>query len=149
MTKNGENESELIESYNKFMNQLLEEKLSKMVVSKVSLYAGIAIGVVGLFMITSGIFGVAVMIGGGLVANSYFGKNKKNEANKDSLKQVFEGNIKNGTEVIRALLAEVVDFRETFDKEDHNDKKVFDFLEHINPQENISKIDSERKILVK
>ena len=91
---------------------------------------------------------IAVLASVGLILN-HFSKKKKNETNRQNIMNQFEQKRPNGTQVIRALLAEVVDFRAEFAEKDGESQKVIDFLEQISPEQYVRKLsDSSRRINV-
>ena len=62
--------------------------------------------------------------------------------------EVYSQKLESGKQIIRAMMAEVVDFREEFAERDAESKDVLDFLEQIKPEEYIRKIgNNERKII--
>ena len=91
---------------------------------------------------------IAAIAGIGMIIN-HFSKKKKIEANRENIEQKFEEKRKKGTEIIRATLAEVVDFRSEFAEKDADSQKVVDFLEQITPEQYVRKLaDSNRRIKV-
>lgn len=91
---------------------------------------------------------IAIIVGIGMVIN-HFSKKKKVETNQQSISDQFERKRANGTQVIRAVLAEVVDFRQEFAEKDAKSQKVIDFLEQISPEQYVKKLsDSNRRIQV-
>ena len=56
--------------------------------------------------------------------------------------------LESGKQIIRATIAEIVDFRIEFTEKDAESKKVLDFFEQIKPEEYIRRLtNSERKII--
>lgn len=148
ITKDGENETELIAELDSYMNELLEKKLASMIVGKGSMIFGIILILLGLMMIvSSGLLGVVIMCVGGYMVYGYSKKLKTNEENKEKIKNDFLDRTENDKQVLRALLAEVVDFRDEFANEDSHAEKVIEFLEQINASENVGQIDSTRRIV--
>lgn len=77
---------------------------------------------------------------------------KKKGVNKNRLliDQKYEEKRTKGSQIIRAVLAEVVDFRAEFDEKDRESEKVVDFLEQIAPEQYVRKLaDSNRRIKLK
>lgn len=153
-TVNGENEAELIGNFNALVDSEKSAALAQCVLSgfeKFCLYGGIAIGVIGLIMLIVGsvLFGlIAIVAGVGLVIN-HFSKKKKIEANRQNIENQFEEKRKSGTQIIRATLAEVVDFRAEFAEKDGESQKVIGFLAQISPEQYVRKLaDSNRRIQV-
>lgn len=79
----------------------------------------------------------------------HFSKKKKKEQTRQNIEAQFGEKRKNGSQIIRAVLAEVVDFRAEFAEKDGESQKVIDFLEQISPEQYIRKLsDSNRRIKV-
>ena len=91
---------------------------------------------------------IAIIAGVGLVIN-HFSKKKNIEQTRQNIAAQFEEKRKNGSQIIRATLAEVVDFRAEFAEKDGESQKVIDFLEQISPEQYVRKLsDSRRRIKV-
>ena len=153
-TTDGQNETELIGKFNALVDKEKESALAQVVLSgfeKFCLWGGVAIGVIGLIMMIagSGFLGlIAIIAGIGMVIN-HFSKKKKVEQNRQNIEAKFEEKRKNGSQIIRATLAEVVDFRAEFAEKDGESQKVIDFLEQISPEQYVRKLaDSSRRIKV-
>ena len=118
---------------------------------KFSLYGGIGIATVGLIMM---IFGqiflgiIAIIAGIGLII-FHFSKKKKVEADRQNIETKYEEKRKTGSQIVRATLAEIVDFRAAFAEKDAESQKVIDFLDQISPDQYVRKLsDSSRRIKV-
>ena len=153
-TTDGQNETELIGKFNALVDEEKASALSQVVLSgfeKFCLWGGVAIGVIGLIMMIAGstFLGlIAIIAGIGMVIN-HFSKKKKVEQNRQNIEAKFEEKRKNGSQIIRATLAEVVDFRAEFAEKDGESQKVIDFLEQISPEQYVRKLaDSSRRIKV-
>ncbi len=151
-TTDGQNETELIEKFNKLVDNEEANALAQCVLSgfeKFCLYGGATIGIIGLIMLIAGsaFLGlIAIIAGIGLVIN-HFSKKKKIEATRQNIETQFEEKRKNGTQIIRATLAEIVDFRAEFAEKDRDSQKVIDFLDEISPEQYVRKLsDSNRRI---
>ena len=91
---------------------------------------------------------IAIVAGVGMVIN-HFSKKKKIEIIRQNIDSQYEDKRKTGAEIIRAMLAEVVDFRAEFAQKDGESQKVLDFLEQITPDQYVRKLsDSNRRIKV-
>ena len=112
---------------------------------------GAAIGGIGLIMLIVGsvFLGlIAIIAGAGLVIK-HFSKKKKIEELREKVEEQFDEKRKKGSQIIRATLAEVVDFRAEFAEKDAESQKVIDFLEQISPEQYVRKLsDSNRRINV-
>lgn len=152
-TTDGQNEDELISKYNALVDKEKATALAQNVLSgfeQFCLYGGIAIGVIGLFMMfVAPFFGlIAIIAGVGLIIN-HFSKKKRIETNRQNIETQFEKKRNDGSQIIRATLAEVVDFRAEFAQRDGESQKVIDFLDEISPEQYVRKLsDSNRRINV-
>ena len=153
-TTDGQNENELISKFQALVDREEENALLQCVLSgfeKFCLYGGAAIGAIGLIMLIvgSGLLGIIAIIAGiGMIIN-HFSKKQKIETNRQNISAQFEQKRKNGIQIIRATLAEVVDFRVEFAEKDRESQKVIDFLEQISPEQYVRKLsDSNRRINV-
>lgn len=151
-TTDGENEDELIGKFNSLVDSEKQNALANVTLSgfeKFCLYGGAAIGAIGLIMMIAGsmFLGlIAIIAGVGLVIN-HFSKKKNIEQTRQNIAAQFEEKRKNGSQIIRATLAEVVDFRAEFAEKDGESQKVIDFLEQISPEQYVRKLsDSRRRI---
>lgn len=153
-TTDGQNEAELVNNYTAMVNRQEQDALAACVLTgfaKFCLFGGIAIAIIGLIMmLCNSIFLglIAIIAGVGMVIN-HFSKKKAVDANRKALSAQFAKKRKNGVQVIRALLAEVVDFRAEFAQRDAESQKVVDFLEQITPEQYVRKLsDSNRRIRI-
>lgn len=153
-TTDGQNENELIGRFNSLVNSEKQNALEPVTLSgfeKFCLYGGAAIGAIGLIMLLSGhvFLGlIAIIAGVGMVIN-HFSKKKQMEQTRQNIEVQFEEKRRNGTQVIRATLAEIVDFRAEFAEKDSESQQVIDFLEQISPEQYVKKLsDSTRRINV-
>ena len=74
---------------------------------------------------------------------------KQLETKRQNIEKQFEDKRTSGTQIIRATLAEVVDFRAEFALRDGESRKVIDFLDQISPEQYVRKLsDSNRRINV-
>lgn len=153
-TTDGQNEEKLIGKFNALVDREKAKALAQVVLSgfeKFCLWGGAAIGGIGLIMMIagSGFLGlIAIIAGIGMVIN-HFSKKKKIEQKRQNIKVQFEEKRKTGSQIIRATLAEVVDFRAEVAEKDGESQKVIDFLEQISPEQYVRKLaDSSRRIKV-
>lgn len=153
-TTDGQNETELISRFNALVDHEKTNALAQTVLSgfeKFCLWGGAVIGGIGIVMIIVGqvLLGIiAIIAGAGMVIN-HFSKKKKNEQNRQNIEAQFEEKRTKGSQIIRATLAEVVDFRAEFAEKDGESKKVIDLLEQITPEQYVKKLsDSNRRIKV-
>lgn len=154
-TTDGENEEELNKKFNELIDQEKSDALAWVMLSefqKFCLWGGAAICVISLIMIVAGgaLLGLIAMIAGiGMVIN-YTSKKKAVAQNRQNIDAEFEEKRTEGSKIIRATLAEVVDFRAEFTEKDGESQKVIDFLEQLTPEQYVKKLsDSNRRIKIK
>lgn len=153
-TTDGQDEDEILTRFDAQIKRETESALAPVVLSgfeKFCLWGGILIWLIGFIMLFTGsiFLGViAVIAGTGMVIN-HFSKKKNVEQNRSAIQAKFKEKHETGTQIIRAMLAEVVDFRAEFAQKDAESQKVMDFLEQISPEQYVKKLaDSNRRIKV-
>ena len=153
-TIDGHNEDDLVRRFHAKIEQEQAEALKQCELSpfeRYSLYAGAAIGLIGIIMLIAGsaFLGIIAMIAGiGLVLH-HFSKKKQIEASRQTIVAQFDEKRIKGTQIIRATVAEVVDFQSEFAQKDADSQKVLDFLEALSPDQYVKKLaDSNRRIMV-
>ena len=150
----GQNENELIEKFNSQIDTEKEQTLSNYFPSlfdKFLLYGGIAIGVIGLMMMISGnvFLGLIAIIAGVFMVLKHKSNIENIETSRKKIEEQYENKRVNGEQIIRATLAEIVDFRIEFAEKDAESTKVLDFLEQIRPEQYVNKLaSSNRKIKI-
>lgn len=144
-TVDGQNENELLERFSTLVSSERDAELATCVMSSFEqfcLYGGIAVGVIGLVMLLFGnkFLGlIAVIAGVGMVLN-HFSKKKDIENKRQNIAERYEKKRSSGSEIIRAILAEVVDFRIEFADKDSESEQVIDFLEQLSPDQYVRKL---------
>ena len=144
-TVDGQNENELLERFSTLVSSERDAELATCVMSSFEqfcLYGGIAVGVIGLVMLLLGnkFLGlIAVIAGVGMVLN-HFSKKKDIENKRQNIAERYEKKRSSGSEIIRATLAEVVDFRIEFADKDSESEQVIDFLEQLSPDQYVRKL---------
>lgn len=171
-TTNGQNENELIGRFNNLVNSEKMNALAQCSLSSFEqfcLYGGGVIAAIGVGMTIAGmilssladssstaggigmivVLGlIAIIAGVGMMIN-YFSKKKQCEQNWQNAEKYFEEKRHRGEEIIRATLAEVVDFREEFIEKDAESQQVLDFLGQLTPEQYVRKLrESSRRIKI-
>ena len=149
----GQNESELVEKFDSQIDSEKEQTLSNYFPSlfdKFLLYGGMAVGVIGLMMIFGNIFlGLIAIIAGIFMVLKHKSNIENIETSRKKIEEQYEDKRVNGEQIIRAILAEIVDFRIEFAEKDAESTKVLDFLEQIRPEQYVNKLaSSNRKIKI-
>lgn len=155
ITCDGSNEEELVNDFNILIDNQKNAEIQKQKLSSFEqfcLVGGIIIGAMGFLVLLFQhiFFGIAGLVAGiGMVLN-HFSKKKRIEANIENINKLFENKRTMGLEILRAVLAEVVDFRAEFAEKDMESKNVLDFLEQISPEQYVRKLsESGRKVIIK
>ncbi|MDR1960684.1 MAG: hypothetical protein LBQ16_00180 [Gracilibacteraceae bacterium] len=152
VTRDGRDEADLIEKWSSIVQTEKESALAPHTINafqKFCLIGGSVIGVVGLIAcIASQVFLgiIAVVAGSGMVIN-HFTKKKAVQIRRQHIESQLETKFNDGAQIIRAALAEVVDFRAQFAEKDGMSQAVVDFLERVKPEQYVKKLsDSTRRI---
>ena len=152
-TTDGQNENEMVVKFIQMVEKEKNDALEQNSLTKFdeySLYGGGIIAAMGLGMLVSGslFMGIVCIVGGIGLAMHHFSKKKQIEVTRQNILSQSEEKKKNGSEIIRAALAEVVDFRNEFDAKDKESKKVIDFLNQITPEQYVRRLaDTNRRIM--
>lgn len=149
-TRDGQNEAELLAAFVQLVERERTEALSSCELTSFemfSLYGGAVIGVVGLLMMVTGnaAMGFIVLVAGvGLVLN-HFSKKKGKEESREKINAQFDEKKESGQQAIRAVLAEVVDYRREFARKDAVSSEVVGFLEGLTPQQYMRQIEGQSR----
>lgn len=139
VTENGNNEAELVNKMNKLIDEEKEDSLNKIRLNffhYFSLWGGLACTAYG---ILSGFQFILIILGIGMLVFFIVQKNIiKREKQETDAK--FEEKRENCLAVLRATLAEVVDFRSEFTAKDIECQKVIYFLKQLSPDQYIRQI---------
>lgn len=153
VTRDGENEDELIEQFNQLIDREKAEELSKYVLSgfdQFCLYGGIAVAVIGVFMYFSGspwMGGLACIAAIGMVIR-HFNNKKAVALARSNISNNFENKRELGASIIRDTIAEVVDFRYEFAERDAESNKVISFLSQITPEQYLRNLSGTKRVRV-
>lgn len=149
-TQDGQNEQEL---EGKMIHQLTNERNEKLSHCRLSgfdqfcLYGGAALGVIGLLMSIMGslfIGVIAIIAGIGMVLH-HFSRKKAVDNDRFNITQNYEQIMQTSVQILRALMAELVDFYIELNQKDGEEVKVRDFLEQISPEQYVRKLSGTRR----
>lgn len=145
ITTDGQNETAVLAGFNAHTDREKADALSKCVLSgfhKICHFIGIGIAVVAIILLcfSEFFFGIVAGIVGAVFIVMHFTQQKKVETNRQNIEVQFEEKRKNGIIIIRAFMAEVVDFRAEFSKNDAESEKVVTFLEELSPEQYIRRL---------
>lgn len=136
-TKDGSNEEELSKSLGQKMESLRDDAVEKEQLTAGNwfvLIAGIALLIAGIAY-SSNIVLILLGFGGiGWFAMSFFGLSKK----KEYIRKTYDALGKDCIKILKAVLAEVVDYRREYAREDAKSEEVLSYLKAITPQQFIS-----------
>jgi len=151
-TQDGEDEEEILDRFEKLVEQEKQTELSKVKLSifeQFCLYGG---GVILLYGIIKSFADksfalITIILGIGSIVYHITAKQKIKKL-IDKINNAYAQKLESGKQIIRATIAEIVDFRIEFTEKDAENKKVLDFFEQIKPEEYIRRLtNSERKII--
>ncbi len=145
-------DKEVLNRFEELIEQEKQEELSKAkldLFQQFCLYGGAAVilyGIIKTFMDKSLAF-ITIIIGIGLIIYHFTSKSKLQKIIQQII-EAYDKKLESGQQIIRAIIAEIVDFRIEFNERDAESTKVLDFFEQIRPEEYIRKIGTnERKIM--
>ena len=151
-TQDGEDEEEVLNRFENLVEQEKQADLSKLKLNmfeQFCLYGGAAVilyGIIKSFMDKSFAF-ITIILGIGLIIYHFTAKQKVQKLIEKTIEN-YAQKLESGKQIIRATIAEIVDFRIEFTEKDAESKKVLDFFEQIKPEEYIRRLtNSERKII--
>ena len=151
-TQDGEDEEEVLNRFENLVEQEKQADLSKLKLNmfeQFCLYGGAAVilyGIIKSFMDKSFAF-ITIILGIGLIIYHFTAKQKVQKLIQKTIEN-YAQKLESGKQIIRATIAEIVDFRIEFTEKDAENKKVLDFFEQIKPEEYIRRLtNSERKII--
>jgi uncharacterized membrane protein YhiD involved in acid resistance len=146
-TTDGQNEDELINKFNTMVENEKQNELAKCVLTKFEsycMYGGAVVAAVGLGMFITGasFLGIIAIVAGLLLVVYHFSSKKTMEENREKIEKTYTEKREKGDQIIRATLAEVVDYRIEFAQKDGESQQVVDFLEQITPEQYVRKLAS-------
>lgn len=154
-TRDGENEPELLRAFAKLVEQEKAQALSGVKLSVFDwfcLAGGVLIAVIGLISMLSGVslMSVLLAVAGAGMAFYFVSRRKTVMQRKADIENQFAKKRENGSGAIRAVLAEVVDFRLEFAERDVESEKVLDFLEALSSEQYVGRVPEDgRRIRVR
>ena len=151
-TQDGEDEEEVLNRFENLVEQEKQTDLSKLKLNmfeQFCLFGGAAVvlyGIIKSFMDKSFAF-ITIILGIGLIIYHFTAKQKVQKLIQKIIEN-YAQKLESGKQIIRATIAEIVDFRVEFSERDVESKKVLDFFEQIKPEEYIRRLtNAERKII--
>lgn len=149
-TADGENEEELVKrfaAWNDYECDLALAKLQLTNAQKFAQWGGILTAVLGFYL--GGAVGLVIGIAiGAYMYYSYRTAVRALEEQRAAMREDYARQGESGTAILRAILAEVVDYREEFAERDGESRNVIDFLTALNPAEFRVGMDKGRRIQI-
>ena len=148
-TVDGTNEAAMLQHFSQQVDQEKAAILSPAAMSSVDMlarYIGVGMILLGIGMLFSGmiLYGIGVGVIGYYVYKYY--KKKKNAWDSAvATAEKLEEKRENGSQAIRATLAEVVDYRRIFAEKDKGSQLVIDFLQQMDPVQFVGKVAGEKR----
>lgn len=145
-TRDGSNESELIQAYSRDLGAQRESALSTCVLTgfdQFCLYGGGAIGLIGLIsmFVPQGMFlGLIGTIAGAGMVIKHFSQKKKIGLKNQEINNNYDARHANGCKIIRGFTENVARFRKEFAERDAVGAKVTEFLNQISPELYVRKL---------
>ncbi|KAB7790275.1 hypothetical protein [Bifidobacterium leontopitheci] len=155
-TVDGSNEQETLQRFNALIDHEMNDALIALAMTpfeKFMLPGAIGLGVIALigFVVGGGglLLGVLCAIAGIFCGVKYYSANKREKEGQSRIRSDYETKRSEGTQIIRAMLAEVVDYRREFAKQDAQSAQVLAFIDSITPEQYVRKMpNSTRKVRV-
>ena len=154
-TQDGEDEEEVLKRFEELIEQEKQGDLSKL---KLTLFdqGCLILGGISLLFALIGFIGnrglsltsIILAIIGAIMIIKYVSEKQRIQKLVQNTIQAYSQKLESGKQIIRATIAEIVDFRIEFSEKDAESKKVLDFFEQIKPEEYIRRLgNNERKII--
>lgn len=153
-TRDGNNEAELIEKFEAHVEMEKHDALEDCTLTgleRFCLFGGIATAGIGLLAFASGhsFWGWVSGLAGLVMLVKHFVKKRNIRSMRQYIESQYAKKLLDGSQIIRAILAEVVDFRQDLAEKNEDSQKVLNFLEQIEPDQYVKKLSTTgRKILV-
>lgn len=142
-TRNGENEKEIIRDFNNHIDREEANALSNEVITdsdNFKFYGGIGLAILAILFLLSSHLILAIISGivGIMLVYNYNNKKTTVEQNRIKIKDYYAQQRENDLKILKAILAEVVDFRRELKLKDEKDVEVLNFLDQLAPENYIN-----------
>lgn len=151
-SEDGTNEADVLAAFDAHINQAQTKAMEGRDLTQFDQackYGSYVLGVVALALL----FGGAILYGIGCGAVAWFAHHRyksRKQAYEQAQRTVqeLEERRKTGKELLRAILAEIVDVRQEFAEKDKDAHLVLDFLEGLDPDQFVGRMDTTRRVMV-
>ena len=151
-TKDGKNEEPLLREYNRHIEEKRREVAKEKEFSsfeKACKYIRIVTGILGVLFIFGAPFVGIALLGAAFFAHLKY--NSRKSAYEQAVRNLesLEERRESGKAIIRAILAETVDFRKEFSNKDQECNEVMDFIDGLNVNQFVNhNADTPRRVMV-
>jgi len=144
-TVDGTNEREVLQQYDAFVDGRKQQALKGKEVSAFATACrpiGFAFGIIGFIMLFNQaiLYGIGLMLAG-MFAYSHYKSTQKAWQAAQLIADKYEESREPGKQTLRAILAEVVDYRNEFAEKDKQSQRVTDFLEKLSPDQYVRQLE--------
>lgn len=138
-TIDGTNETEVLKEFDLFVDEKKRQVLANKELSSFTLacrFIGYSLGIIGFVVLfkEAYLYGLGLMAAGLFMHQHYLGKHRAFKAAQAAAEK-YEEYREPGKKTLRAILAEVVDYRNEFAEKDKQSQQVTDFLEKLSPEQ--------------
>ena len=152
VTIDGQNEQELLAAFSQLVDREKKVALDALVFTDFARYCfpgGLGIAGIGLVLAFTGSpwLGAVIVIVGILAALYSKGQEEEINTKRQAAEVQFNKKKVEGAKVIRAMIAEIVDYRAEFVKKDKESENVIDFLNQIKPDQYVQNQDYESRLI--
>lgn len=140
VTSAGADEENLVKAFDELVESERSAELDKTVLTPFEQnchYAGIACIAFGLIALAAKLtfFGVLLGIAGIALVYKHYSQEKNINSHRDVINSNYDTKKENGTKLLKATIAEIVDFRIEFSQYDAGSQEVLDMLNELSPDE--------------
>lgn len=140
LTVDGSDEERLVKAFNDLVSTELANELDTAKLTSFEQYCqygGFACLAVGLMSFASGsiILGLLAIIAGIGLIMKHYSREKIVAAQRQKIQEHYDEKREKGTKIVKATVAEVVDFRAEFQEQDAKSQEVLGFLEQLSPDQ--------------
>lgn len=144
-TQDGTDEDRLVNSFEALVEKEREDELAKSELTtfeRFCQYGGIACILIGVlaFILSQIVVGALALVAGVGLILKYFSRKKIIDTQRDSINAKYDEKKSRGIKLLKATIAEIVDFRAEFALEDAKSKQVFGFLDELASDEYIEQV---------
>ncbi len=151
-TVDGGNEEDMLRTFSELIDREKQKILAPAEMSSIDIasrFIGFGLLGFGVVLLCTGLifYGIITGFSGYMVYRHYSNKKAAWESARQRAEQLEDKRL-NGSQILRASLAEVVDYRRIFAEKDKESKKVIDFLQQLQPDQFVNRMAGESRRIV-